>query len=140
MIKDLFNKLWGKSDNPYPKSFAKRLTRRIMLRMLLFMGVPMLILFAGGYLMTNTFAVLIFWQLTKGQYEEVRRVTSEIMVAANNTAPFIEENLENPDKLYDIMERMVRTNERVRSCGVSFVSDYYPAKGHWDRGRSRSQG
>ena len=48
MIKDLFNKLWKKSDNPYPKSFAKRLTRRIMLRMLLFMGVPMLILFAGG--------------------------------------------------------------------------------------------
>lgn len=131
MIKDLFNKLWGKSDNPYPKSFAKRLTRRIMLRMLLFMGVPMLILFAGGYLMTNTFAVLIFWQLTKGQYEEVRRVTSEIMVAANNTAPFIEENLDHPDKLYDIMERIVRTNERVRSCGVSFVSDYYPTKGHW---------
>ena len=30
------------------------------------------------------------------------------------------------------MERMVRTNERVRSCGVSFVSDYYPAKGHCD--------
>ena len=131
MITDLIKKLWKKSDNPYPKSFAKRLTRRIMIRMLIFMGVPMAILFACGYVMTNTFAVLAFWQLTKGQNEAVRRLTSEVMVAANNTAPFIEENLDNPDKLYDIMERVVRMNERVRSCGVSFVADYYPAKGHW---------
>ena len=131
MITDLIKKLWKKSDNPYPKSFAKRLTRRIMIRMLIFMGVPMAILFACGYVMTNTFAVLAFWQLTKGQNEVVRRLTSEVMVAANNTAPFIEENLDNPDKLYDIMERVVRMNERVRSCGVSFVADYYPAKGHW---------
>ncbi|MBO7591451.1 MAG: SpoIIE family protein phosphatase [Prevotella sp.] len=131
MIKDLLSRLWKKSDNPYPKSFGKSLTRRIMLRMLIFMGITMSILFAGGYLMTNGFTVIVLLQLTKGQNEGVRRITSEVMVAAQNTAPFIEENLDNPDKLYDIMERMVRTNERIRSCGVSFVDNYYPAKGHW---------
>ena len=131
MIKDLLSRLWKKSDNPYPKSFGKSLTRRIMLRMLIFMGITMSILFAGGYMMTNGFTVIVLLQLTKGQNEGVRRITSEVMVAAQNTAPFIEENLDNPDKLYDIMERMVRTNERIRSCGVSFVDNYYPAKGHW---------
>ena len=102
MIKDLFNKLWKKSDNPYPISFGERLTRRIMLRMLIFMGVPMFILLIVGFVIFSTFANLIIVGLAKGQYEEVRRVTSEVMVASNNTAPFIEEDLDNPDKLYDI--------------------------------------
>ena len=32
----------------YPKSFAKRLTWRIMLRMIIIMGIPMLVVFTGG--------------------------------------------------------------------------------------------
>ena len=131
MLKNLFSKFWKKSDNPYPISFGERLTRRIMLRMLIFMGVPMFILLIVGFVIFSTFANLIIVGLAKGQYEEVRRVTSEVMVASNNTAPFIEEDLDNPDKLYDIMERMVRSNERIRSCGISFIDSYYPQKGHW---------
>ena len=131
MLKNLFKRLWKKSDNPYPKSFSDRLTRRVILRMLIFMGIPMLILFAVGYLLFGVFFISLFEQFTNGKYEEVRRVTSEVMVAANNTVPFVEENLDNPDKLFNIMERMVRTNECVRSCGISFVDNYYPQKGHW---------
>ena len=33
--------------------------------------------------------------------------------------------------MYDIMERVVELNPHIRSCGVSFVADYYPQKGHW---------
>ena len=121
MLKNLFSRFWKKSDNPYPISFGERLTRRIMLRMLIFMGVPILLLFQGAYYMTNLMVVVLSWQMTKGQYEEVRCVTSEVMSATNNTAPFIEENLGNPDKLFYIMERMVRTNECIRSCGISFI-------------------
>ena len=131
MLKNLLSRLWKKSDNPYPKSFSDRLTRRVILRMLIFMGIPMLILFAVGYLLFGVFFISLFEQFTNGKYEEVRRVTSEVMVAANNTVPFVEENLDNPDKLFNIMERMVRTNECVRSCGISFVDNYYPQKGHW---------
>lgn len=131
MLKNLFSRFWKKSDNPYPISFGERLTRRIMLRMLIFMGVPILLLFQGAYYMTNLMVVVLSWQMTKGQYEEVRCVTSEVMSATNNTAPFIEENLGNPDKLFYIMERMVRTNECIRSCGISFIDSYYPQKGHW---------
>ena len=131
MIKDLLRKLFGKSPNPYPKSFGKRLTHRISLRMLIFMGIPSFILFWLSF-----YAIQIaFWGFgriwLKGQYEEVRRITSDVYVAAINTAPVIEDNLDNPDRMTDIMERMIRTNERIRSCGISFVADYYPNKGHW---------
>ena len=69
--------------------------------------------------------------LLNGEHEEVRRIASDVYVASVNTAPFIEDNLDNPDKMYDIMEGMIRTNTRIRSCGISFVADYYPQKGHW---------
>ena len=131
MIKDLLSRLWKKSDNPYPKSFGSRLTHRIILRMLIFMAMPMLILYLGGYFLTYGFGVVLFSQLTNRQYVEARRVSSEVMVAANNTIHYIEDNLDNPEKLYDIMDHMVRTNELVRSCGISFVDNYYPQKGHW---------
>jgi sigma-B regulation protein RsbU (phosphoserine phosphatase) len=133
MIKDLLKKLWKKkkSSNPYPKSFGKRLTRRILLRMILFLGIPAFILFWISFGATQVAFELLGRRMLKGQYEEVRRMTSDVCVAAVNTAPFIEDNLDKPDKMYDIMEGMLRTNIRIRSCGLSFVADYYPQKGHW---------
>lgn len=131
MFKNLLSRFWKKSDNPYPKSFGKRLTRRIMLRMFIFMGIPSFLLFwmifGSSYVVFEEFGQ----KLLKGRYEEVRRITSDVSVASVNTAPYIEDNLDNPDKLYDIMECMVRTNKRIRSCGISFIADYYPQKGHW---------
>ena len=131
MFKNLLSRFWKKSDNPYPKSFGKRLTRRIMLRMFIFMGIPSFLLFwmifGSSYVVFEEFGK----KLLKGRYEEVRRITSDVSVASVNTAPYIEDNLDNPDKLYDIMECMVRTNKRIRSCGISFIADYYPQKGHW---------
>ena len=131
MFKNLLNIFRKKSTNPYPISFGKRLTRRIMLRMLIFMGIPTLILFwisfGATYWAVEEFAEL----LLEGEHEEVRRIASDVYVASVNRAPFIEDNLDNPDKMYDIMEGMIRTNTRIRSCGISFVADYYPQKGHW---------
>ena len=133
MIKDLLKKLWKKkkSSNPYPKSFGKRLTRRILLRMILFLGIPAFILFGTSFGATYLAANLLGRRMMKAKYEMVRRITSDVYVATINTAPYIEDNLDNPDKMYDIMEGMLRTNIRIRSCGLSFVADYYPQKGHW---------
>ena len=131
MLTDLFKKLWKKSPKPYPKSFGKRLIRRITLRMLIFMGIPSFILFWISFGSVQVGFALFGNKMLKGQYEEVRRITSDIYVASVNTAPFIEDNLDNPDKLYDIMEGMISTNKRIRSCGISFVADYYPQKGRW---------
>ena len=131
MLKNLLDKFRKKSTNPYPKSFGKRLTRRIMLLMVIFMGIPTCILFWISFSATH----LVFEEFAErwlnGKYEMVRRIASDVYVASVNTAPYIEDNLDNPDKLYDIMEGMLRTNTRIRSCGISFVADYYPQKGHW---------
>ena len=131
MFKNLLNIFRKKSTNPYPISFGKRLTRRIMLLMLIFMGIPTLLLFWTSFKATDYASKLFTKELLSGKYETVRRIASDVYVASVNTAPYIEDNLDNPDKLYDIMEGMIRTNTRIRSCGISFVADYYPQKGHW---------
>lgn len=131
MLKNLLNIFRKKSTNPYPISFGKRLTRRIMLLMLVFMGIPTLILFWTSFKATYYGSKLFAERWLNGKYEMVRRIASDVYVASVNTAPFIEDNLDSPDKMYDIMEGMLRTNTRIRSCGISFVADYYPQKGHW---------
>ena len=113
----------------YPKSFAKRLTWRIMLRMTIIMGIPMVVVFWLVCGLVTLGAIGICEYILKGEREEVRRITSDIYVASTNTAPIIEENIQNPDKVRDIINRMLRINPYMRSCGIYFVEGYYPQKG-----------
>lgn len=115
----------------YPRSFAKRLTWRIMLRMTIIMGIPMLVVFWIVFGMVILAAVSISERILKGENEEVRRITSDLYVSAINTAPIIEENLHNPDKVQAIINRMLELNPYIRSCGINFVENYYPQKGRW---------
>ena len=120
-----------KQKTAYPHSFAKRLTWRIMLRMLIFMGIPTALVFWLCYVLVYTGAVGICNRLVSGQQEKIRRITSDLYVASVNTAPVIEENLDRPEKIQEIIERMLRKNPYMRSCGISFVENYYPKKGRW---------
>ena len=118
-----------KDRGPYPKSFAKRLTWSIMLRMLIVMGIPTALLFGLGYAMAALTADAVCERILKGQSQDVRRIASDLYVAAVNTAPIIEENLDDPQRMRELLERMVRLNPYVRSCGLSFAADYFPKEG-----------
>ena len=125
-------KFWKKKPKgPYPRSFAKRLTWRIMLRMILIMILPVFLLFWMGYGVVFSGIVLLGDRLVKGEYQTIRRVTSDLYVAATNTAPIIEENLDKPDKMHGYMQRLLKLNPYIRSCGISFRENYYPQKGRW---------
>ena len=120
-----------KPKTGYTRSFAKRLTWRIMLRMLIIMGIPTFLVFWMGYGIVYTGATIVSNRIVKGEYEEIRRITSDLYVASVNNAPVIEDCLDQPDKMVGIMERMLKNNPYMRSCGLSFVENYYPQKGRW---------
>ena len=128
-IKVMLSIFKKKQKTAYPHSFAKRLTWRIMLRMLIFMGIPTALVFWGCYVLVFVGAVGISNRLVSGEHEEIRRITSDLYVASINTAPVIEDNLEHPEKIQGLIERMLRKNPYMRSCGISFVDNYYPKKG-----------
>ena len=113
----------------YPRSFAKRLTWRIMLRMIIIMILPVYLLFQLTYGIVTTGGLEIADRLLSGEIEEIRRITSDLYTATTNTAPFVEENLDKPDRMYDIINRMLKLNPYMRSCSIYFVEGYYPQKG-----------
>lgn len=124
-------KIFKKSKKPYPRSFAGRLTWRITLTLLIVMGLTSLLVV--GTIFTVTYAqIQIFCdKLVDIKKDRIEHTLSEISIAATNTIPNIEQNLDNPERLFSIVEGMVKLNPRVRSCGISFIDNYYPQKGHW---------
>ena len=113
------------------RPFYRRLTRWIGFAQLIVMALAsyLIYLFAEEVFKGEEFDM--YEKSLKVTEKDVRRVLSDVYVGANNHVPEIEENLDHPDKLYDIMQRVVELNPHIRSCGLSFIADYYPQKGHW---------
>ena len=113
------------------RPFYRRLTRWI--------GLSQLIVMALASYLIYLLAAEVFKEEEFDMYEkslqvtekDVRRVLSDVYVGATNHVPEIEANLDHPDKLHNIMQRVVELNPHIRSCGLSFIADYYPQKGHW---------
>jgi len=63
--------------------------------------------------------------------EQVSGMLSEVSSGTANHVYEIEDNLNQPDRMTLIMNRIVTQNPLIRSCGVSFIDGYYPQKGQW---------
>ena len=61
--------------------------------------------------------------------EKIRGVLSDVYVAVINNISDIETDINNPDKLQEDLERMVRQNMYMSSCRLIFEPDFYPEKG-----------
>ena len=113
------------------RPFYRRLTRRIGIAQLIVMALASYLI----YLLAEDNAKDEQLETYKGYLDvtkrDVNRILSDVYVGTKNHVPEIEEHLDQPDRLYDIMERVVELNPQIRSCGLSFVADYYPQKGHW---------
>ena len=122
---------WKKNQKPYPRSFAKRLTWRIMLTLFIVMGFTSVMIVFIGWMLTGVAGGALMKFHLDNQANGVEKVLTEVCVATNNAVPYIEDNLQRPDRMQGIMKRIVEQNPHIRSCGLSFVDNYYPQKGHW---------
>ncbi len=120
-----------KAQSPYSRSFARRLTRRIMFTMLIVMSLTSALIVGTMWIFINTEVELMCDTAVKVKSHTIEYEMSEVSIAAINTVPDIEKSLDNPDKMFDLMKQMVELNPKIRSCGVSFIDNYYPDKGHW---------
>ena len=111
------------------RSFAGRLTRRIVLVLFIIMGLTSFFLFGLGASFAQEEEIYRHEAMLQATGENISRVASDIYVGVRNQVPEIEESLDRPDRLMKIVERTIAQNPRMRSCGISFVEGYYPAKG-----------
>ena len=113
------------------KSFSQRLTLRIMMVVLAMMSaIAGVVYFAVGEYMDDE-AEQRFQIVVTRAYREVQRRLSEVYVANVNNVHEIERDVDDPDKLYDHLARIVRQNPYIVSCGLLFIPDYYPEKGRF---------
>ena len=123
---------WKRKDkSPYPRSFAKRLTWRIMFTLFCVMTIVSLIIFLIAWFTTFAQAYLLTDRILLNKRANVERVLAEVYAASVNTVPDIENSLQRPDRVAAIMKRIVELNPSIRSCGISFRQSYYPQKGRW---------
>ena len=112
------------------KSFAGRLTLSMLMWLFVIaIGLAYVIIHFEGKA-TREFYSEIFHSKMLTNYEYTRRVISDVYVAVTNNIYYLEHTLDNPDTHKATMERIVRSGTRIRSCGISFIEDYYPEKGH----------
>lgn len=113
------------------KTFAGRITGKILIWIVFIAGgLSYGILHLEGEA-TRHFYSEIYHNKMLITYEYTRRVISDVHVAVTNNIYYLEHSLDKPDDHKKTMERIVKSGTRIRSCGISFVEDYYyPQKEH----------
>jgi len=113
------------------RSFARRLARRIGIAQLIVMCVASYFIYDA----TKDIVVMeetdVYKSYLSNANERVSRTLSQVSSGAVNHVLEIEDNLDRPDRMMLIMNRIVTQNPLICSCGVSFIDGYYPQKGKW---------
>ena len=116
-------------NNIYKHSFARRLTRWLMLVLFVMMaGLAYLIYEVVKMSMVEVVAVNFHDNMELSE-KNICDALSDVSVAVENNIFYIERNIGQPAELQATMERMVAQNPRMRSCGISFIENYFPQKG-----------
>ena len=113
------------------RSFASRLTWSIVLMMLLAMGLASWLIYEAATSLVREEEFTIHRTCLETHVEVINDIVSDVHTGTINHVPEIEENLGHPDRMHGLMERIVKLNPYIRSCGLAFVADLYPQKGHW---------
>ena len=112
-------------------SFAKRLTWWIALSQLIVMGLVSWIIYLFAKFMFTIEETDLYKSYLWTAKANVEQIVLEVSASTENRVNEIEEHINEPDKMTAIMKEVVEQNPHIRSCGISFVADYYPQKGHW---------
>ena len=112
------------------KSFVNRFAKWFVAWLIVVVFGVSYVLFYLEERATRQFYSEIYHNKMRITNEYTRRVISDVYVAVTNNLYYLEHSLDNPDNIRAAMKRIVESGTRVRSCGVSFIKDYYPQKGH----------
>ena len=110
---------------------SRRITWRVILIMVIFnvliIGVVTFIDVAISMVESEKRAQYIM----EGIDGKMSTMLSGVEITATNNVAEFEENLDNPEKVYEAMAHELRFNNRYLGCGIGFEPDYFPSQGRW---------
>ena len=116
---------------PLFHSFSERLTRSIVLVMLVTMTITSGLLFV--FSSRGTFSMM------KDHYQDILNITNEqlegmlnlVETSTVNNVDEIEQYLDTPDSLFDVLASELSLNPHIVGAAIAFLPDYYPERGLW---------
>ncbi len=77
--------------------------------------------------------------MMKDHYEDILSITNEqlegmlnlVETSSVNNVDEIEQYLDQPDSLFDVLASELSLNPHIVGLGIAFIPDYYPEKGRW---------
>ena len=110
-------------EKAYNRSFATRLSRLVIVVLLIMVGGMSFVLYnfvrdALVQISANNFNVSM-----RSSDRAINNVMSEVDVAVRNNLFDIERHLNEPEQIQAIVERIVAQNPRIHRCNISFVDD-----------------
>lgn len=110
-------------------SFAGRLTFWIMATTLVVMALVTYLLTGITKAAMEGQAESRYQGVMEFMNESVSRELTAVEVAVANTVPEIEASLDEPEKMYDIVRRILRLNPNIVGSAIAFEPYNYPEKG-----------
>ena len=86
--------------------------------------------YTSQHIIQNTMERLVKTEMN-ALYLCIRNKLAAVEVAVDNMAWMVNENIDNPDDMFDLTSRLVENNPSILGSSISFVPDYYSKKGHW---------
>lgn len=114
------------------RSFSKRLTRRIVIALMLTMALITVGVFYQASWIVAQMTGAYFSHVANIENESVEKRLRYVQVAAQNSIDEVECQLSNPDSVFVALTNKLQLNpDVVLGFGAGFVPDYYPQKGRW---------
>ncbi len=113
------------------RSFADRLSRRIMVVMILTMSINSGIIFFWSMGSMSLMTYSHYEEILKLTNEHVQKILTGVEIAAINNAGELEQHISSPEQTSKALKKELNFNPHILGCSVSFIPDYFPQKGHW---------
>lgn len=112
------------------RHIANKITGRLIMWMLVLLIIMSGIIYYWGTRNIVKLHAELFHNKMLITYEYTRRILSDVYVSVTNNASYLEQSLNHPEGHKDVMKRIVSQGNRVHSCDICFIENYYPQKGN----------
>lgn len=112
-------------------SFSGRITRRIVLSMLLLMSVVSGLIFLVARSEITVLTGVHYQDVLENVNDKVEEMLDKVEVSTANNLAEIQEHLGSPEEVFDALEKELKLNPHIVGCGVGFNPDYFPEQGYW---------
>ena len=113
------------------KSFSGRLTRTIVIIVLVTMAVISMVVFIVAASGIYSSFKERFSDSTENISHSIRANLEKVEISATNIADEAKWHITTPEIIVSTLEYEIAVNHNLSGCGMAFVPDYYEEKGRW---------